>query len=68
MSDDLRGQLGKLVRQLLEEQQDDQSGEPLAPVLVAHLGEGARELPILTEALDDWELPNLQLGIDAALG
>src|SRR5829696_1581043 len=67
MSDDLRRQLGKLVRQLLEEQQDDQSGDAIAPVLLGHLGEGARELPILTEALDAWELPNLQLGIDAAL-
>ena len=66
MSDDLRVQLGKLVRELLEEVQDDQSGEPIAPVLRAHLGEGAHELPILTEALDDWELPNLQLGLDAA--
>ncbi len=67
MSDDLRVQLGKLVRQLLEEEQEDTSGEPIAPVLRAHLGEGARDLPILTEALDDWELPNLQLGIDAAI-
>ena len=23
---------------------------------------------MLTEALDDWELPNLQVGLDAALG
>jgi hypothetical protein len=67
MSDDLRGQLGKLVRQLLEEQQEDQTGEPLAPLLRSHLGENARELPVLTESLDDWELPNLQLGLDAAL-
>jgi len=29
--------------------------------------EGARELPVLTEVLDDWELPNLQLALDAAL-
>ena len=66
MTDDLRAQLGRLVRQLLEEEQE-QFGEPIAPLLRAHLGEGARELPVLTEGLDDWELPNLQLGLDAAV-
>jgi cell division protease FtsH len=65
VSDDLRTQLGRLVRELLEEAQE-QSGEPIAPRLRDHLGEGARALPVLTEGLDDWELPNLQLGLDAA--
>ena len=67
MTDDLRAELGRLVRELLEEGQEQQSGEPIAPLLRAHLGDGARELPVLTEGLDDWELPNLQLGIDAAV-
>ena len=66
MSDDLRAQLARLVRELLEEQ-EQQSGEPIAPLLRGHLGEGARELPVLSEGLDEWELPNLQLGLDAAV-
>ena len=65
MPDDLRAQLSRLVRQLLEEH--DPTGQPIAPVLRAHLGERARELPVLTEALEDWELPNLQIGLDTAL-
>ena len=67
MPDDLRLQLSRLVRQLLDEHGRDPSGRPIAPVLREHLGERARELPVLTEALDDWELPNLQIGLDAAL-
>jgi cell division protease FtsH len=67
MSDDLRADLGKLVRQLVAEHEQDRPGDPIAPLLHAHLGERARELPVLTEGLDDWELPNLQLGLDAAL-
>jgi cell division protease FtsH len=67
MPDDLRAQLGRLVVQLLEEQEREQTGKPIAPLLRAHLGESAQELPVLTEALDDWELPNLQLALDAAL-
>jgi ATPase family associated with various cellular activities (AAA) len=64
MTDDLRAQLGRLVLDLLEEAQEEK-GEPIAPVLRAHLGEEARALPVLTETLQDWELPNLQLALDA---
>lgn len=67
MADDLRAELGKLVRQLIMESGEQRSGQPIAPVLLEHLGEGARELPVLTESLDDWELPNLQLALDALL-
>jgi hypothetical protein len=66
MPDDLRLQLSRLVRQLLDEHGRDPSGQPIAPVLREHLGERARELPVLTEALDNWELPNLQIGLDTA--
>ena len=67
MADDLRRQLGELVTQLLQEHQHGGRGEPIAPLLTGHLGDDARSLPILTEGLDDWELPNLQLGLDAVL-
>ncbi len=64
--DDLRVQLGRLVRQLVRDTTDG-DGEKLAPALQAHLGEGASDLPILTEELQPWELPNLQLALDAVL-
>ena len=67
MADDLRAELGRLVRQLVAEGDEERREQPIAPVLLDHLGEGARELPVLTESLDDWELPNLQLGLDALL-
>jgi cell division protease FtsH len=63
--DDLRQQLGRLVRQLVREGDD---GDPAVPrELREHLGEGASELPVVKEELQAWELPNLQLGLDALL-
>lgn len=67
MADELRAELARLVRELLEESEESETGQPIAPVLRAHLGEAARDLPVLTESLNDWELPNLQLGLDALL-
>jgi hypothetical protein len=69
VADDLRADLAKLVRELLAESEDegDEAGPPVGPVLREHLGDGARDLPVLTETLADWELPNLQLALDALL-
>ena len=62
MTDDLRSDLGKLVRQLARESDDDL--EPITGLVREHLGEGAAELPVLIEELDAWDLPNLQLAFD----
>jgi hypothetical protein len=62
--DELRTQLGRLVRQLLEDREED--AEPVTGILLEHLGEGDRDLPVLVEELHAWDLPNLQLGLDAA--
>src|SRR5688500_5903871 len=67
MADDLRAERGQLVRQLSTESGEDRPAQPLSAVLLEHLGDGARELPVLTESLDDWELPILQLALDALL-
>jgi hypothetical protein len=67
VADDLRRQLGELVTQLLQEYQHGGRGESVAPLLRGHLGDDAGSLPILTESLEDWELPNLQLGLEAVL-
>lgn len=63
MSDDLRAELGKLVRQLLQEREVD---DTVAGLLREHLGQGAAELPVLIEELPAWDLPNLQLALDSA--
>ncbi|MFN8222675.1 MAG: AAA family ATPase [Gaiellales bacterium] len=64
--DDLRAQLGRLVRQLLEDREDD-GREKVMTLLNNHLGEGATDLPMLEEDLQSWELPNLQLALDEAI-
>ena len=63
--DGLRRDLGRLVRELLNERVS--TGTPVADVLRGHLGDDARALPVLGEELDTWELPNLQLALDALL-
>jgi len=62
--DDFRQQFAKLIRELLEEQRGE--GESVKELLTAHLGPDAGDLPVLTEELDGWELPNLQLALEAA--
>jgi cell division protease FtsH len=62
--EDLRTQLGRLVRQLVQEGEAD---EELTAMLRKHLGDDAPGLPVLTEELHAWDLPNLQLALDAAL-
>jgi hypothetical protein len=65
MSDaEFRSQFGKLVRQLLDEKEE--RGERVTTLLLEHLGEGAKELPILLEEFQGWDLPNVQLALDAA--
>lgn len=56
---------GRALRRAMElpERDDD----PIGPVLQAHLGDSARELPVLAEELESWELANLQLALDALM-
>ena len=63
--DELRDQVGRLVRQLVRE--DDSGTERITDSLRAHLGDRAIDLPVLTEEFQAWELPNLQLGLDALI-
>src|SRR5262245_13206076 len=60
---DLRNQLGKLVRQLVNENDED-GPESIRRALREHLGDAASELAIVGEELEAWELPNLQLALD----
>lgn len=41
--------------------------DPIADRLVAHLGVPASEAPVVGFSLPDWDRPNLQRGLDAAL-
>ena len=57
--DDLRRDLRKLVRQMLDEH-DPTDRQPVAELIRAHLGGEPGAAPIFTEELAGWELPNLQ--------
>ncbi len=64
----LRADLGALIRQLLEESHRPE-GQAVGPLLRAHLGAetAAAGTRIYTQELEAWELPNLQLALDAAV-
>ena len=62
----LRGELGKLVRQLIQEGEEP-SDNSIRAILRAHLGVNATERPVVAEELHAWELPNLQLALDQTL-
>jgi cell division protease FtsH len=62
--DPLRRDLGRLVRQLLEDRPRTER-EPVRTLIGAHLGSDGHEFPIYTEEMEGWELPNLQLALDA---
>ncbi len=63
--EDLRSQLGKLVRQLTRE--TDDVVFPITTLLREHLETASGNLPIVVEELQTWDLPNLQIALDAAL-
>ena len=67
MSDnsELRRDLAALIRQLLEESPSVTS--PVGVPIREHLGVPQEELTVHAEELSDFELPNLQLALDAAL-
>jgi len=63
---ELRHDLAALVRQLLEE--SPRSSDPVGAPIREHLGLSEDELVVHAEQLSDFELPNLQLALDAVLG
>src|SRR5438552_1760539 len=69
-NDGLRADLGRLVRELLEETPRSGGASLIGPQLRAHLGIGEDEepkFPVFAQELEGWELPNLKLALDAAM-
>ena len=64
-ADGFRAELGRLVRQLLEESHDE--ANPLSAAIQEHVGAEVSDLAVHGEELPSFELANLQLGLDAAL-
>jgi cell division protease FtsH len=67
--DGLRAELGRLVRQLLDEAPRSGGATLIGPQLRAHLGVGEEDdpqFPVFAEEMEAWELPNLQLALDGA--
>lgn len=65
MSETFRDDLGRLVQQLLEE--SHREGQPIGDPIREHLGGEIGDLVVHAEELSDFELPNVQVGLDAAL-
>ena len=64
-ADRFRQDFARLIGQLLHERPRPDR-EPVSELIHTHLGEGGRsDLPIYTEEMESWELPNLQLALDA---
>jgi len=61
---EFREDLAALVRELLEE--SPRSSNPVGVPIREHLGVSHEELTVHAEELSDFELPNLQLALDAA--
>jgi hypothetical protein len=62
---ELRRDLSALVRELLEE--SHRESNPIGPPILEHLGLSEQDLTVYAEQLSDFELPNLQLALDAVL-
>ncbi len=66
--DDLARDMGTLVRRLIDRIREDDDGVPqVGALLVAHLGEGATEMPVVAQGFSRWDQANLQLALDAAV-
>jgi cell division protease FtsH len=63
--DSFRSDLSQLVRKLLEESQRE--GMPISAPLREHLGGDLEDVAVHAESLEAFDLPNLQLALDAAL-
>jgi hypothetical protein len=65
---EFRREFSALVRELLEEAH--RQGNPIGPPILEHLGisgQDLQELTVRADLLSDFELPNLQLALDATL-
>jgi histone H3/H4 len=59
-----RSELAALVRELLQE--SHREGNPISAPIREHLGSADEDLAVHAEELSDFELPNLQVALDAA--
>lgn len=66
--DELRSALGRLVRQLLKEEPGEQRGTPLLPVLDAHFGQPADDLPVVQETIDAHRVVDVDLAVAEIAG
>ena len=64
-SDSFRSDFAQLVRRLLEESQRDST--PVSEPIREHLGGDVEDVAVHAESLEAFDLPNLQLALDAAL-
>ena len=63
-TDGLRKDLARLVQQLIDERPERRRERPVTPLVLAHLGDGARSLPVLQDTVPYYDLPNLHLALE----
>jgi hypothetical protein len=64
-SEGFRSEFAQLIRDLLEESQ--RAGTPLSALLREHVGGEPEDVPVHAESVENYDLPNLQLALEAAL-
>lgn len=62
--DDLRAALSTLFRQLAHEEHVDQRGTPMLPVLDAHFGQPADELPVVQETIESHRSVDVDIALE----
>ncbi len=66
--EEFRSALGRLVRQLLKEEQGEQRGTPMLPVLDEHFGQPADDLPVVQESIDAHRVVDVDVALDEIAG
>jgi hypothetical protein len=64
-SEEFRSEFAQLVRDLLQESQRVDKG--LSDLLRQHMGGDIEDVPVHAESVENYDLPNLQLALDAVL-
>ncbi len=66
--EEFRSALGRLVRQLLREEQGEQRGTPMLPLLDAHFGQPADDLPVVQESVDAHRVVDVDVALEEIAG
>jgi energy-coupling factor transporter ATP-binding protein EcfA2 len=61
--EDFRSSAARLIRQLLKDEQDEQRGTPMLPLLDEHFGQPADDLPVVQESIDAHRVVDVDIAL-----